>query len=483
MGSAAGRLFDDLPDGPVPKPPLQSLQGWSREDLKILFTRFKTTGSLTINLANFWRILKFESREEAEQAWNCLEHKPGAERIDFLSVVGPMVVMSDQRFISRMSFLFSVYDFNGSGSVNKAEFFIAVRTIFRGLSRFLNGAVSPSNSELERLSLEIFDKIDEDRTDLLELGEVLSFAYRAKGVRMLLSPFTSEDERLFEDQIFFATSSQGLTRIAEKVEDEMAKKVKAKLRTSPGAADSGRRGHKGLRKRKPRAWHQNSTVSKAHAFVLWKIFNSLANESKVIPLDRFRKWHADKANLGKKILALSGAQGGPSRKQLDEEEIDDGQASKVSMYFGSQMAEEEFSGRFEEDLELRHGISLRALMCLVLPFVAEAEVEVCMKLCNTFTAKEVLGEICEGGSSLDHVDLEDIDALFECIDADGDGQLSLVELCEMGGLSKEQARGIMDKWDRDRSGKLDPGETKAIIFQMHNVLRSQFKGAFAKALV
>ena len=52
--------------------------------------------------------------------------------LDFRSIIGPMTVMSQQHYISRVTFLFSIYDMDGDGYLNLSEVVIAVRSIFRG---------------------------------------------------------------------------------------------------------------------------------------------------------------------------------------------------------------------------------------------------------------------------------------------------------------------------------------------------------------
>merc|ERR1712217_742818 len=103
-----------------------------------------------------------------------------------------MVLMSDQHYVSRGSMLFSMFDFNSSGSVNRAEFFIAVRSLLRGLSCFFK-LTPPTKEDMEKLTFEVFDKMDEDKSDLILLGESLTYIYRSKEFRMLTGLFVSRN--------------------------------------------------------------------------------------------------------------------------------------------------------------------------------------------------------------------------------------------------------------------------------------------------
>ena len=49
--------------------------------------------------------------------------------------------MSGQHYISRVTFLFSIYDMDGDGYLNLSEVVIAVRSIFRGTKELVETGV------------------------------------------------------------------------------------------------------------------------------------------------------------------------------------------------------------------------------------------------------------------------------------------------------------------------------------------------------
>merc|ERR1719327_1037390 len=124
--------------------------------------------------------------------------------------------MSDQHFISKVSFFFSIYDFNGSGSINRPEFFISMKTMFSGLSRIFADANTPSMIQLEESTVEVFDNMDKDRSGHATLDEVLTWAYRSRPLQHVLSPFTSKSTEMFEEPISFHTVGSELSLEAER---------------------------------------------------------------------------------------------------------------------------------------------------------------------------------------------------------------------------------------------------------------------------
>merc|ERR1711971_560491 len=141
------------------------------------------------------------------------------------------------------------------------------------------------------------------------------------------------------------------------------------------------------------------------------------------------------------------------------------------------------------------GVTLRALFCWCCPSVREAEIEDGMRWCKAYRAHDVLEELLKYQSSpmvdprFHHnskpedmnleVDEDDIDALFEALDMDGDGDLSMAELCRGGKLELEEGRRLIELWDRDKTGNLSKADVTAIVFQMHSSVRQTMKAVFA----
>jgi len=127
-------------------------------------------------------------------------------------------------------------------------------------------------------------------------------------------------------------------------------------------------------------------------------------------------------------------------------------------------------------------LSLRALCCVVWPHIKEADIETCMGWCRAYQAQSTLQEVLRAIREEDvELDVEDIDELFEAIDSNGDGQLSLDELSNMGHLDISTARRLVDRLDSDANGSLSKAEVKSLIHQLDIAFKEQFKAAFAAA--
>ena len=69
--------------------------------------------------------------------------------MDGNTVFAGAALTSNQCYISRVSLIFSMFDLDNNGVLNKAEFCIGVRSILTGLHTWFAGAVMPADVELE----------------------------------------------------------------------------------------------------------------------------------------------------------------------------------------------------------------------------------------------------------------------------------------------------------------------------------------------
>merc|ERR1712232_1060432 len=188
------------------------------------------------------------------EAFNILAPTKG--RIDFLSVIGPMVLIADMHYISKAALLFSIYDFNSSGSVNRAEFFIGVRTLFKGLARFFKGMAPLSMAAFERIVCTEFDKIDQDCSELILFGEAITFVYENNAFRMMTWPFQVKESRIYEEPIFFCDHNFALAAATEKAKEQLQRKLKYKIRLTPDPADAYNMRRRPMGKKRIRPWKE-----------------------------------------------------------------------------------------------------------------------------------------------------------------------------------------------------------------------------------
>jgi len=214
------------------KSPLASLQGWSREHLLDLTFEFRQLPSMSVTLDKFCQLLHLNAGTQAEDAFHlCV---PKNDCVNFLSVLAPMVVTSNQQYISKASFLFSIFDLNSDGMVNRAEFFIAMRMLVVGTANFYMGAQALDPQSLEKLTNEVFDRIDDDCSGSIDLGEALAFAYRSKALLRLFLPFPPVDTRIFEYLVVFNGQSTFMQTAVDRATDHETKTVLKKTQHGAG---------------------------------------------------------------------------------------------------------------------------------------------------------------------------------------------------------------------------------------------------------
>lgn len=473
--------------------PLAPLRGWTRDGLIAAMQRFRSQPNMAISLGTFWRVLDcFATVAEAERAFEIF----GARRsghVDFLSVLLPMVVVSQQKYISRVTFLFSVIDFNSSGSITRSELYIGLRALCRGLQHFFVTSSPASGGELEKASNSAFGMMDEDGSGLVSLEEILTFAYRSKALRNMMAPFPSADCGTFEELIVFHSSTQQERKEEERESSEGA--LTWKLRTTPdplSAIRAPRKRHVGRPLTKPseRRWTRPPEVTRPHAFLAWAVFHSVEQDALVSLRELLELLKHGNARL-LKVLE-------DSAKQLEdegrlEEHRRDGAKQVLDYTYFHLCAGSTLQNLLEQGDEQ---ISLRAYFAAVWDKASEREISRCLKWCKHFQAMAALQQLLKPTDShmvnskydpiRDKANLRvseaDIDALFEVMDQDGDGRLTVKEMLQMGCITERDAKQLFQLWDGDRDGHLTKGELMSIVVGINQVVHHQLKRMFASTL-
>lgn len=426
--------------------------------------------------------LDVTDRVRAQQSFNILKSKN--DRVDWVAVMAVMILMSDQKFISKVTFLFSLCDFNSSREVNCAELCIGMRYLFLGISRCFTNATLPPKSEVEASTVEVFSRIDADRTRFICIEEIVSFAYMSKDLRVLLTTFPSTDDRIFEELVVFTGNNRAQQAAADKLVNNSQQKMIKELQLTPDPAPEQNSRRQSQRKQRDRPWKANLVITKPYAMSLYRTFSELQDGSGTISMAALAKFSGDHEHVRSKLMKWteqSDRAAGEDRKT--QQQI----ITKVSIH----LTDRGFMERLEE---YGDAVSLRALFCLCCPAISEAEIDDGMRWCLAYRAHDILTELLKYNSSpmtdekydpaKQNVDIdlsaEDVDALFQALDIDGDGHLSLKELCQGGDLQSEDARKLINLWDRDRSGELSKSEILAIIHQVHHSVRQTMKGMFAR---
>jgi len=483
MGNVVDRFWDQ--GVPEVSEDLKHLQGWSREALIDAVERFKTQDRLSVRLAAFWKILDLHGRDEAMATWTALGLKEDG-CVDFLSLILPMVAMSKQEIISRVTLIFSICDFNGNGAIKRSEFFIGLRCLFKGLSRFFPTATAPSTDDLEVAVETVFKSIDMDKSGELELEEMLTFGYRSKGTRALMYSFPVRDTRVFEALVCFIGADDTRQRARMDQVSKVESTMKSKLMLSPDPVLlAARRPRKSTRST---TWKEPVVITKPKAFMLWAVFTRLAKEN-IIVCDVFRAFLKNQSFvqdvLEESFDLLMNSHG--VQCELAER-------AKLIATLQRQFNDPEFVSKIK-DYDSAAKLSIRCIASLLWPAVPAKDISACLKWARQFQAFHILQELTrrkenslsnsaydpDEDAARNDLTRDDVEALFEVLDADGDGTLTVEELIA-GGLKPEQANRLMALWDRDRSNELDKGEIMGIIWGMNQVVLRQMKGLFAASV-
>jgi hypothetical protein len=286
--------------------------------------------------------------------------------------------------------------------------------------------------------------MDEDQSGFLLLGEVLTFTYRSEELQKFLAFWPSEQQEIFEDLIDFwqggASHARAILSTADGPRPSTC--VRSQLKTSP---DPGRRNSlpKGTPllvkktvgpggKSQTRGFKAPSTVKKSHAWVMWKVFDDLAGETRVIHCQALSTLLGNQQRLMKFLNdeARTAHKYDKTNQNMDDDERPDVLVLKLSKFLTSSEALkrlEKAVARGEKSL------SLRGFFCVFWWFVAESELEACLGWCRCFYAQVALHDLCSAGSSkIDAIAEEDVLELFRAIDVDGSGSVTVDELCRGG---------------------------------------------------
>ncbi|CAE7825135.1 Gnf1 [Symbiodinium microadriaticum] len=506
---------------------LTHLQSWSREDLRHSFENFRSAGGHAVNCRQLGQILRISNFHLTKDIFDLLLGPEHTDRglLDFWSVIGPMVVMSGQHYISRVSFLFSIFDMDGDGCLNESEIILAVRSVFFGLARFFPKASLPDVRRLEHLAQEMFQRFDADGSGLVSIGEIVNYAYRSEGLLRLCEPFPSREKQVHEEPVHFIGSSASRGHKAHGRLGEPSLSLRRDLRLAPdpsppqsqGSASSGARS-----RHYDKPWQRAANrdgLTKAHAWVAWICFRLFADK------ENPRIIHATElmnlVSRGRvKVFPMINAAVEESRDLAENiaSEHDELGADRLVVSVSQAMLAKDFAERLERlsgpgtSGEAGEGglVSMRSFLCLLWPKASDGAIECCVRWCQSFHAHQVLASLLRQKRAsmrqsrfyrnsiedpmamqraasgrqpvavVDSLSREDLQVLFEALDFDGNGKLSARELCTRGGLSTRDAQKLLRIWDQDADGELTSKELSSVVQAVDPALKQQVKASAAK---
>lgn len=341
---------------------LEPLASWSRTDLIDAYQHFLDYCDETVDRHEFTDVFRcFGDTLSADAAFQALRPKKG--RSDGNTLFAAAVATSNQSFISKVSLIFSIFDMNGDGTLNKEEFTVALRSLLSGLRLFYTDAVMPGDAELEVAIDQCFARIDCDRSGFLTLGEFIVYSYRNRDLQEMMQTVPTEDNRIFEDSVPFQRRVASHPRSGDAPSDELSvgkspsipepvvkrfslreepirKRMSLEVpdeppvpmsartarrrstntgagrRPRPGTAESGTwcgsvayaklTGRKRSSSLRPaRVWSMPPDVSKAQAWMLWKFFHHLSGHNSDADLDVVLDFLRDQIAVKKEFLRIA----------------------------------------------------------------------------------------------------------------------------------------------------------------------------------
>ena len=94
--------------------------------------------------------------------------------IDIYECIAAIIIFSGEEFEEKLRFIFFLFDFNGSQSIEEKELILSFQSTIRGLCKLVNLPV-PSLEEIEEIAKKMFSSIDYDKSKSIEFEEFKSW--------------------------------------------------------------------------------------------------------------------------------------------------------------------------------------------------------------------------------------------------------------------------------------------------------------------
>ena len=148
QGSSAPHPNDEL---------RRQFSSWSLEQMRLSYKQYKEiTIRFSVDIAQFADILALdETAPETGAAFKLFSTKRTPTMVDALEVLSGICMFCEASLAEKIGYVFTLYDFNDSGTLTPDELTILMRSTTRALAK-IGGTPEPTVKDIERLCDEAF---------------------------------------------------------------------------------------------------------------------------------------------------------------------------------------------------------------------------------------------------------------------------------------------------------------------------------------
>ena len=148
-------------------------------------------------------LLKIEEKE-AQAIFREVFDTDRNNLVDAFEIIGCLAMLSKMSIKEKVNFIYSLYDFNGSGDITMDEMTILMRTLVTGCAKMDKKISPPSTEEVERLTVKAFATADKDSDGEISKYEFDAFCFTHPMCRDFLDYWRGSVNQvvLAEDEVF-----------------------------------------------------------------------------------------------------------------------------------------------------------------------------------------------------------------------------------------------------------------------------------------
>ncbi len=190
-------------------------------DMKAILDRHRHDlgGAFALGPKQFAMLLNLPS-PEASSLFKDVFDTDRNSLVDSFEAIGALAMLSKMSISQKVSFVYSLYDFNGSGDITLDEMTILMKTLVSGCAKMDPKISPPSTEEVERLAAKAFSTADKDADGEISKHEFDSFCFHHPMCKDFLDYWRGAmnqavlaEEELYTDTEFSPSGSSLYTEI------------------------------------------------------------------------------------------------------------------------------------------------------------------------------------------------------------------------------------------------------------------------------